>query len=562
MAKDLSQAARNTSNKAQKTSKDRFDKADILLAKKEVSFAAKNTKNTVKKKKADIVQDSVVPCQFKLLQSEDNLIDSIKLRFAIQGMTLNKSEILRTAIKALERQTDKQLKTTFSSVEKIKASEDHSAALDLKSVEHYSAAQQIPIDKSNDEHISNIKAAHEKQLLLQESHITELRGYIESYKQQIDKQGLSQESHITELRKDIDYYKQQIDKQQQTIDNLHHSYDTVMTSLLEEKRIDHNIRELSADAGFEIDKNNERLKELATSPQSTLMTTPEVADNQQSTDIADNQQATDIADNQQATDIADNQQATDIADNLQSTDIADNQQSAGIADNQQSADIEDNQQSTDIEDNQQSTDREDNQQSADIADNQQSADIEDNQQSADIADNHQSADIADNQQSADIADNQQSTDIADNQQSADIEDNQQSADIADNQQSADIEDNLQSADIEITAPLCPSEQILPEPEQLFAQAVIMRQEAESEKAFLLFEQAAKRGHSKAMGAMGRSYFLGEGIDEDQLSGLAWLINAAEQNLPPAVTRVKYFQENDADLYQEALILSAELYQAE
>ena len=30
MAKDLSQAARNTSNKAQKTSKDRFDKADIF----------------------------------------------------------------------------------------------------------------------------------------------------------------------------------------------------------------------------------------------------------------------------------------------------------------------------------------------------------------------------------------------------------------------------------------------------------------------------------------------------------------------------------------------------
>ena len=134
--------------------------------------------------------------------------------------------------------------------------------------------------------------------------------------------------------------------------------------------------------------------------------------------------------------------------------------------------------------------------------------------------------------------------------------------IADDQQVTDIEDTQQATGIQITNPLSPSEQILPEPDQLFSQAVIMRQEEENEKAFFLFEQAAKRGHSKAMGAMGRSYFLGEGIEEDQMQGLAWLINAAELNLPPAVTRVKYFQENNADLYQEALILSADLYQPE
>jgi TPR repeat protein len=324
---------------------------------------------------------------------------------------------------ALERKTDKQLKATFSSVEKIKESNNLSAPLDFKSVEQDSTAQQVHIDKANDEHISNINTAHEKQKVLQESHITELKGYINNYKQQIDKQAVSQESHITELNGYIDYYKQQIDKQavsqeshttelngyidyykqkinkqQQTIDNLNQGYHAVMTNLLEEKRKDLNIKEFSPDAEFKIDKNNERLeKELATSPQSTIITTPE------------------------------------------------------------------------------------------------------------------------------------------------------------------IENNQQSADIEITNFRSPREQITSEHDHLFAQAVIMRQEGENEQSFLLFEQAANLGHTKAMGAMGRSFFLGEGIEADQLQGLAWLINAAEQNLPPAITKVKDYQENDPDLYQEALTLSAELY---
>jgi len=92
---------------------------------------------------------------------------------------------------------------------------------------------------------------------------------------------------------------------------------------------------------------------------------------------------------------------------------------------------------------------------------------------------------------------------------------------------------------------------------LFEQALLYREKNEFELSFSLFEQAAQSGHLKAMGAMCRSYFLGEGIEEDHTIGLAWLIKAAGQELPRAVSKVKQFQENEPDLYQQALAISLE-----
>lgn len=88
--------------------------------------------------------------------------------------------------------------------------------------------------------------------------------------------------------------------------------------------------------------------------------------------------------------------------------------------------------------------------------------------------------------------------------------------------------------------------------EIFEQAIIHRKRGELEQAFTLFEQAAKQGYSKAMGAMGRSYFLGEGITEDQVLGLAWLIKAAKQKLPQAISRVEQFKGQQPELYQQAL----------
>jgi len=94
---------------------------------------------------------------------------------------------------------------------------------------------------------------------------------------------------------------------------------------------------------------------------------------------------------------------------------------------------------------------------------------------------------------------------------------------------------------------------------LFDQAILKRQSGENEQAFQLFEKAAKLGHAKSMGAMGRSFFLGEGTEENHSLGLAWLIHAANQELPQAVERVKHFQENETKLYQEALSLAEQLF---
>lgn len=86
---------------------------------------------------------------------------------------------------------------------------------------------------------------------------------------------------------------------------------------------------------------------------------------------------------------------------------------------------------------------------------------------------------------------------------------------------------------------------------IFEQAITDRDNKNTEQAFSLFQQAAEQGHSKAMGAMGRCYFLGEGCDSNPVIGLAWLINAAEAGLPQAINRVEQFKQEDEDIYTQA-----------
>jgi len=95
-------------------------------------------------------------------------------------------------------------------------------------------------------------------------------------------------------------------------------------------------------------------------------------------------------------------------------------------------------------------------------------------------------------------------------------------------------------------------------ESWYNQGLACRQTGETEQAFVLFSQAANAGHIKAMAAMGRSYFLAEGTEENKILGLAWLIHAASKQHPPAVNRVQYFQENDPRLYEQAKSCAAEI----
>jgi hypothetical protein len=128
------------------------------------------------------------------------------------------------------------------------------------------------------------------------------------------------------------------------------------------------------------------------------------------------------------------------------------------------------------------------------------------------------------------------------------------------------EQNAQQADAElINAPLqqtTTTDQPPAQSEQsndlLFEQAMQMRQSGEVELAFESFNQLAQKGYAKAMGSLGRCYFIAEGIEQDHAMGLAWLIHAARLGLPQAISRVEQLQQTDPELYSEALALSTGL----
>lgn len=85
-------------------------------------------------------------------------------------------------------------------------------------------------------------------------------------------------------------------------------------------------------------------------------------------------------------------------------------------------------------------------------------------------------------------------------------------------------------------------------EYYFEKAMQHRQRQEYTQAIEYFEKAAQMAHPNAMGALGRAYFLAEGVEENPIMGLHWLIKAAEHGLPQAISRVEYYKENEPDLY--------------
>lgn len=91
--------------------------------------------------------------------------------------------------------------------------------------------------------------------------------------------------------------------------------------------------------------------------------------------------------------------------------------------------------------------------------------------------------------------------------------------------------------------------------QLLQQAFDAREQSQFEQAYELFLTAAKAGESKAMGAIGRACFIGEGTAQDKPTGLAWLIIAAQHNFEPAVKKVNGAREKTPELYQTALEIS-------
>ena len=140
--------------------------------------------------------------------------------------------------------------------------------------------------------------------------------------------------------------------------------------------------------------------------------------------------------------------------------------------------------------------------------------------------------------------------------------------LADNKQSINIKTFINDNNIEpdntlLTSPINDEIEITRNhhdkiTEDLFEQALHYREADKYKQAIVLFKQAAQQGHAKAMGAMARAYFLAEGVEEDHLYGLAWLIIATNNDLQQAMSKVQKFQQQDPELYEEAMQLSHQL----
>lgn len=134
--------------------------------------------------------------------------------------------------------------------------------------------------------------------------------------------------------------------------------------------------------------------------------------------------------------------------------------------------------------------------------------------------------------------------------------------ISDNKRKDDIKDIFDNEQFDLNTEVLTTN-TTPEIENsylndLYNEALVLRKDNENDKAFLLFKEAAENGEVKSMGALARAYFLNEGVEENQLIGLAWLINAAELDHIPAKKRCDEFKEMSPEFYQEALVLAKEL----
>lgn len=92
-------------------------------------------------------------------------------------------------------------------------------------------------------------------------------------------------------------------------------------------------------------------------------------------------------------------------------------------------------------------------------------------------------------------------------------------------------------------------------QEIIEQAFTARQQQSYEHAYELFLAAANLGNEKAMGAIGRAHFVGEGTTLDKPTGLAWLILAAEHNFEPAIKKTAAAKAKSPALYQAATEIS-------
>lgn len=92
-------------------------------------------------------------------------------------------------------------------------------------------------------------------------------------------------------------------------------------------------------------------------------------------------------------------------------------------------------------------------------------------------------------------------------------------------------------------------------EALVKQAYELRDINDYKQSNVLFEQAALHGHARAMGALGRCYVIGEGVESNLEQGIAWLHLAAKHGFTPAIKKVEQIQQKYADEFEHGLALA-------
>jgi len=91
-------------------------------------------------------------------------------------------------------------------------------------------------------------------------------------------------------------------------------------------------------------------------------------------------------------------------------------------------------------------------------------------------------------------------------------------------------------------------------EELYLQGLSERKSGNFDAAIQRFNHAAELGCAKSMGALARAYFTAEGVEEDQLVGLCWLIKAANSGLPQAINKLDSYKLEQPELYDQASCL--------
>lgn len=91
-------------------------------------------------------------------------------------------------------------------------------------------------------------------------------------------------------------------------------------------------------------------------------------------------------------------------------------------------------------------------------------------------------------------------------------------------------------------------------EELYLQGLSERKSGDFDAAIQHFNHAAELGCAKSMGALARAYFTAEGVEEDQLVGLCWLIKASNSGLPQAINKLDSYKLEQPELYDQASCL--------